>query len=101
MRLTGAFMTLCALVACGEGGQASLAMSYNGSLPFPAVIGESIALRPAVSRTVGHYTVSPPLPPGLSLDGESGVISGTPTQASVSATYLVSASGAGVRTSFP
>jgi len=101
MRLTGAFMTLCALVACGEGGQASLAMSYNGSLPFPAVIGESIALRPAVSRTVGHYTVSPALPPGLSLDGQSGVISGTPTQASVSATYLVSASGAGVRASFP
>src|SRR5437879_12678060 len=84
-------MTLCALVACGEGRQASLAtpvLSYNGSNPFPAVIGEPIALTPAVSGTVGHYTVSPPLPPGLSLDGQSGVISGTPTQASGSATYL-------------
>jgi hypothetical protein len=32
MRLTGAFMTLCALVACGGGRQASLAtpvLSYN------------------------------------------------------------------------
>ena len=104
MRLTGAFMTLCALVACGEGRQAPLAtpmLSYNGSNPFPAVIGESIALTPAVSGPLGHYTVSPPLPPGLSLDGQSGVISGTPTLASGSATYLVNASGAGVRASFP
>ena len=104
MRLAGAFMTLCALVACGEGRQASLAtpmLSYNGSHPFPAVIGESMALTPAVSGTIGHYTVSPPLPPGLSLDGQSGGISGTPTQASGSATYWVNASGAGVRASFP
>jgi hypothetical protein len=104
MRLTGAFMTLCALVACNQGWQAPLAtpmMSYNGSHPFPAVIGEPIALTPTVSGTIGHYTVSPPLPPGLSLDGQSGVISGTPTQVSGSATYMVNASGAGVRASFP
>ena len=104
MRLAGAFMTLCALVACGEGRQVSLAtplLSYNGSHPFPAVIGESMALTPAVSGTVGHYTVSPPLPPGLSLDGQSGVISGTPTLASGSATYMVNVRGAGVRASFP
>ena len=103
-RLTGAFIALCALVACGEGGQPSWeppALSYNGSHPFPAVIGESIALTPAVSGTVGHYTVRPALPPGLSLDGTSGVISGTPTQASGPATYVVNASGAGVRASFP
>ena len=104
MRLTGALMTMCALVACGEGRQTSLAtpvLSYNGSHPFPAVIGESIALTPAVSGTVGHYTVSPTLPPGLSLDGQSGVISSTPTQASGSATYWVKSRGAGVRASFP
>ena len=104
MRFIAAFMTLCALVACGEGGQASLAMpvlSYNGSIPFPAVIGESIALTPAVSGRVDHYMVSPSLPPGLSLDGRSGVISGTPTQASGPTTFVVNASGAGVRASFP
>jgi hypothetical protein len=102
--LTGVFMILCSLAACGDGRQAPLAtpmLSYNGSHPFPAVIGESMALTPAVSGTIGHYTVSPPLPPGLSLDGQSGVISGTPTRASGSATYLVHASGAGVRASFP
>ena len=104
MRCIAAFMSLCALVACGGGGQASRAtaeLSYNGSVPFPAVMGESIALTPAVSGTIGHYTVGPPLPPGLSLDGQSGLISGTPTQASGPATYLVNASGAGVRASFP
>ena len=50
---------------------------------------------------VGHYTVSPALPPGLSLDGQSGVISATPTLTSESAIYMVNASGAGVRASFP
>jgi large repetitive protein len=104
MRLTGAFITLCVLIACGEGTQALLAtpvLSYNGSSPFPAVIGESMALTPAVFWTIGPYTVSPPLPPGLSIDPETGVISGTPTQASRSATYMVHARGAGVHASFP
>ena len=104
MRLTGALMILCALAACGEGREDSLTtpvLSYNGSHPFPAVIGESIALTPAVSGTVGHYTVNPPLPPGLSLDRQSGVISGTPTRARGLATYLVTVSGASVRASFP
>jgi len=76
-------------------------LSYNGANPFPAVLGESIALTPAVSGTVGHYTVNPPLPRGLSLDKQSGVISGTPTQASRLATYVVNAGGAGVSVSFP
>jgi len=104
MRLTGAFMTLCALVGCGDGGQASLAtpkLSYNGSIPFPAVVGEAIVLTPAVSGTVDQYRVSPSLPSGLSLDELSGVISGTPTKASGPATYVVSATGAGVRVTFP
>jgi hypothetical protein len=102
--LTGVFMILCALAACGDGRQASLAtpvVSYNGSDPFPAVIGEPMALTPAVFWTIGHYMVSPPLPPGPSLDVQSGVIYGTPTQARGSATYRVNAGGAGVRTSFP
>ena len=102
--LTGVFMILCALAACGDGRQASVAtpvLFYNGSSPFPAVIGEPMALTPAVFWTIGHYTVSPPLPPGLSLDEQSGVISGTPTRASVSRTYMVQAGGAGVHASFP
>jgi len=104
MRLTGAFIALCALVAYGEHRQAASAppvLFYNGSSPFPAVIGEPVALTPAVFWTIGHYTVSPPLPPGLSLDEQSGVIAGTPTRASGSRAYMVHAGGAGVHASFP
>ena len=92
MRLTGAFMTLCALVACGEGRQASLAtpvLSYNGSIPFPGGdrgVDRTDARRVRDDRPIHGES---PLPPGLSLDGQSGVISGTPTQASGSATYVV------------
>jgi hypothetical protein len=60
-----------------------------------------MALTPAVSGKIGHYTVSPPLPPGLSLNEQSGVIFGTPTQATGSRTYMVRAGGAGVHASFP
>jgi Putative Ig domain len=104
MRFTGAFMSLCALVACGESSQAPWAtpvLFYNGSSPFPAVIGEPMALTPAVFWTIGHYTVNPPLPAGLALDEKSGVISGTPTRASGPRTYVVRAGGAGVGASFP
>lgn len=104
IRLTGAFIALCALVAYGEHRQAASTtpvLFYNGSSPFPAVIGEPMELAPAVFWTIGHYTVSPPLPPGLSLDEQSGVISGTPTRASGSRTYIVHAGGAGVHASFP
>ncbi len=104
MRLIGAFMTLCALVACGDGDPVSLPppeLSYNGSQPFPAVVGEAIALTPAVSGPIDQFAVSPALPPGLSLNYSTGVISGTPTQASGPATFVVNASGAGGRASFP
>ena len=104
MRRVGALMAVCALAACGAGGQGSPVppkLSYNGSTPFPAVVGEAIALTPAASGTVDQYRVSPSLPSGLSIDERSGVISGTPTRASGPATYVVTATGAGVRVTFP
>ncbi len=42
--------------------------------------------------TAAAYSIFPPLPPGLSLDGSSGVISGTPTAPSSPAGYTVTAS---------
>jgi hypothetical protein len=104
MRRVGALMAVCALAACGDGGQGSSAapkLSYNGSTPFPAVVGEAIALTPAVSGKADLYTVTPSLPSGLSLNARSGVISGTPTQPSAPAIFVVSATGAGVRVTFP
>jgi hypothetical protein len=108
MRLIGAFMTLCALGACSQGQLAPLATpvpSSNGSRPFPAVLRESIALTPAVSGITGQYTLSPALPSRRSLDEQGSVMSGIPTRASGSATYMatyvVNARGAGVGASFP
>lgn len=52
------------------------------------------ALSPTVTGQVTSYMVSPALPAGLALNGQSGVISGTPTTATAQATYTVTASNA-------
>jgi large repetitive protein len=103
MRRVGVFMGLSWLCACGGRDPATLpppALSYNGSHPFPAVVGEAIALTPAVSTPVDGYVVHPALPPGLSLNGLTGVISGTPTRASGSETFAVTATYPGGRSTF-
>ncbi len=102
MRAVGVLLGLSWLAGCGGGDSTTPsppALSYNGSQPFPAVVGEAIALTPAVDGTVVHYAVSPPLPAGLRLDERSGVISGTPTNASKSATFEVNATTADAHTS--
>jgi hypothetical protein len=103
MRLVGV-IGLFWLSACGGGDRApppQPGLSYNGSQPFPAVVGEAIALTPAVSMSVDGYVVVPALPPGLSLNGLTGVISGTPTRASGSAIFAVTATYPGGHTTFP
>jgi hypothetical protein len=94
MRMGGAILGLSWLSACGGGASASLSppeFSYNGSQPFPSVVGEAIALTPSVSRSIDRYVVSPELPSGLVLNSLTGVISGTPTQASGPATFAINA----------
>src|SRR6202161_2082741 len=94
MRLVGVFMGLSWLCDCGghdPGTLAPPALSYNGSQPFPAVVGEAIALTPAVSGSIDRYAVSPGLPPGLSLNGSTGVIFRTPTRATEAATFAITA----------
>src|ERR1700687_5152606 len=94
MRMGGAILGLSWLSACGGGASATLSppeFSYNGSQPFPAVVGEAIALTPSVSRSIDRYLVSPELPSGLVLNSLTGVISGTPTQASGPATFAITA----------
>jgi large repetitive protein len=94
MRRVGVFMGLSWLCACGGRDPATLpppAFSYNGSHPFPAVVGEAIALTPAVSGPIDGYVVSPELPSGLLLNGRTGVISGTPTRAGEAATFAITA----------
>jgi hypothetical protein len=45
--------------------------------------------------TVTSYTTTPPLPSGLSLDGATGIVSGTPAVVSSTTSYLVTASNSG------
>jgi hypothetical protein len=103
MRLVGVFIGMTWLSACGNGAQPTLppALSYNGSQPFSAVVGEAIALTPAVSRSIDGYVVSPELPSGLVLNGLTGVISGTPTRASEAATFAITATYRGGLSTFP
>jgi hypothetical protein len=60
--------------------------------PWTLVVGSPITtISPVVTGTVTSYSVSPALPAGLTLDGSTGVITGTPTTATVQAGYTVRA----------
>ena len=85
-----------ALSACGGGSSGTAppsALSYAGSTSL--VVGTAATLTPSVIGTVKNWAVDPALPAGLSLDVATGVISGTPTAASASSSYTVTASNSG------
>jgi hypothetical protein len=69
-------------------------LSYAAS---PAVYTERQAIaanNPTVTGTVERYAVTPSLPPGLTLDTASGVITGTPLGPAAAVDYKISASNA-------
>jgi hypothetical protein len=97
------------LSACGGGGGGG-----GGGSPPPPAAPSSLSysspqalrtdaaanLAPTVSGTVSSYSVTPALPSGLALNGTTGVITGTPTVETATATYAVSATNAGGSTTF-
>ena len=100
--IIGAFFGVSWLVGYRAGDSATPppSLSYNGSHPFPAVVGEAIALTPAVSGTMDSYAVSPELPSGLALNRVTGVISGTPTRASEAVSFAITANYRGGHSSY-
>ena len=54
--------------------------------------GQAITPLAAGNAVTGTYSVNPPLPAGLSLNGNSGTISGTPSAVTSTETYTVTAS---------
>lgn len=88
------------LSSCGDDGTAPDESPPPGApvgldYPDPNMFVEGEPITPLVPRlysgTSSNYWVYPELPPGLKLDGRTGVISGTPTEGRAQATYSVTA----------
>ncbi len=97
-RLSRVLTVLCfvAVAACSSGGSrpAPPPAPSNLSYAMPQALTVDVAmtaLTPTVVGTVTAYTVAPALPAGLSLNGATGVISGTPTVLSAASNYTVTA----------
>jgi alpha-tubulin suppressor-like RCC1 family protein len=63
----------------------------------PATYAQGLAITPNAPTSTGgpiaSYAISPPLPHGLAFDPESGVVWGTPTGSSPTASHVVTATG--------
>jgi hypothetical protein len=81
----------------GSGGSPPPGAPAYAAPPILVVNTAMAPLSPGASAGTMSYTVSPALPPGLSINASTGVISGTPTQATGSNDYEVTATnGSGV-----
>jgi hypothetical protein len=103
-----ALSILLSMAGCGGGGGGGggggspppppSGLSYPQ--PSPLIVNSAMTpLTPTVTGQVTTWTVNAPLPTGITLDTTTGVISGTPTQASNGGTYTITAANAGGKTS--
>ena len=97
-------MFLLLLLLCGCGGSNTKAVSTAAPSALSYAAGTAVytmgmpitANDPSSSGgAVASYRVSPTLPAGLSLSTTTGVVSGTPTAVTASASYTVTATNAG------
>lgn len=71
-------------------------VSLSYTTPNVYTTGVTItSLIPSVTGSITSYTISPALPSGLSINGTTGVISGTPTVNTASTNYTVTGSNSG------
>jgi len=100
VRTTGLLFSVALLIASCAGGSNNTTppvippsnLSY-AQPSISAVVNQAIgADAPSVTGTVTSYTVSPALPAGLSLNGTTGIITGTPSAASAKSSYTITAS---------
>src|SRR5690606_8178040 len=76
---------------------------FNLSYPTPNVFAEGVTITPlvpAVDGNVDSYSISPSLPAGLMFNTTTGIISGTPTVETLTATYTITATNSGGSTTF-
>lgn len=95
--LPALFLGLAMLgLGCKDIGQAPGSLSYSAN-PATYVTGAPITPNSPTHSggAVDSYSVSPALPGGLSLDATTGVISGTPSAATATASYTVTAANSG------
>lgn len=93
-----AFTALAALPACNRSDSgtsivapAATSVTYAVRTDDIRVGVEMPALAPDASGSVLEYTVVPPLPPGVTIDRNSGVVSGIPTAPAPHTSYTVRA----------
>jgi hypothetical protein len=87
----------------GGGGAPPQSAPSDLSYASPVVLTEGVeapTISPTVTGSVTAYSISPALPAGLLLDGNSGQITGTPTALTPGATYTVMATNAAGSTTF-
>lgn len=82
-------------------GETPPAISYDTPVVYETGMPIQNNVPASVGGAVTSYAVSPALPAGLSLDGVSGIISGTPTQTAAAADYTVTATNSAGSDSFP
>ncbi len=93
-----ALSLIALLSACGGGGSSSASPPTITYANSPYTLTEGVAaqsIAPTVTGgTVTSWSITPVLPPGLSIDVMTGNISGTPTSLSPATTYVVSGGSA-------
>ncbi len=100
---TGAFGTFYKSVYVQPAGGASrpefFSLQYGcGLFTQPGTVGSPYYLNPAATNSPTSYSCTGTLPPGISLDTSTGILSGTPTQAGTYAVTLSATNSSGIGT---